>query len=1047
MDWFPIPIFPEGALSASVIVTVWIGITIVALTNLRLGWVLSGLVVPGYMVPLLIMKPTSAAVVFAEGVLTYCIVWFYSEYLTRFTGLSNFFGRDRFFALVLVSVAVRLVSDGWLLPEIGTWLLLHHNLAFDYRSNLHSFGLIIVALIANNFWKTGLLRGVWPMAIQVGLTWIIVRFVLMELTNFNMASLAFMYEDMASSFLATPKAYIILLVSAFIASRLNLFYGWDFSGILVPSLLAMQWFEPHKILTTIIEAAVIIVIAELVLRTPIFRNTTMEGARKLLLFFNISFAYKYVLSWVLIWLVPETKTSDWFGFGYLLATLLALKMHDKGIFVRMTRATLQASLTGVVVATIIGFALVLLPDPDWQSQEFAHSARLSPMTREARPITEVVLEQKTGLYAASLGKAMTVPLQRELDAFAAGVRGLLEYRRTKNGSMLEEARHALRVANYDVVQVGDQYLLLRERQPANHWGVYVLRLNGESRLLVQVPAPVDEAGTFEAGIGLFEQFSAGAFGSAGAARRANKDGASDVLTRPQTIFQMFHREVAAAEALQIRSRPGIQSILHVVGSMPESINLYNLGKAASALKIDFSPHAERNLQRQTMTGNFAELWMTPSDLNHLRLGAQHQVPVVREQINGSIQSLLRQTVTEQKIAAAGSNAYYAPRQDELLRVDREVLSPLLALATSMSDKSEPSEDELAAFAVAALSGSSLGMDVRWLTSTRAGYFLLADRDWHRGWIIIRLGKAANFVIGSPRPLEEAGTLEIALSTFDDLRARVLIIPGAATNANTDGTADVLKNSNRTLFTLANQVSLREMGDEPGAAIMVRAFGILPDRPAPKEDVVLAFDIASVDKSRLTGIASTLINELEQSGLSVRVGSGAADTAGYEATGGPQGWYMNQTRNKHFAVLWVSPLARRQLTEESVIAARRQFAALGMSVLQKDVSAELSARRMSATRLPADLKALAEQYVGSSDVVLLAEMQRRYPKLRFERLDDSGARGAFLLIAEDDAIVQGIMSLRPGTDLQTNEVAVAPGRLSAEDVTSFVSRRARWMVAK
>ena len=89
MNWFSFPIFPEGALSASVVVTVWVGIAVVAITNLRLGWVLSGLVIPGYIVPLLIVKPTAAAVVFAEGGVTYCIVWLYSEYSTRFTGMSN----------------------------------------------------------------------------------------------------------------------------------------------------------------------------------------------------------------------------------------------------------------------------------------------------------------------------------------------------------------------------------------------------------------------------------------------------------------------------------------------------------------------------------------------------------------------------------------------------------------------------------------------------------------------------------------------------------------------------------------------------------------------------------------------------------------------------------------------------------------------------------------------------------------------------------------------------------------------------------------------
>ncbi|HVK94022.1 MAG TPA: poly-gamma-glutamate biosynthesis protein PgsC/CapC, partial [Noviherbaspirillum sp.] len=628
MGWFPFPfpIFPEGALSASVIVTVWVGISVVALTNLRLGWVLSGLVIPGYMVPLLIVKPASAAVVFAEGVITYGIVWLYSEYSTRFTGTSNFFGRDRFFALVLVSVGVRIVNDGFLLPALGGWLLQNYDYAFDYRSHLHSFGLIIVALIANNFWKSGVLRGAWPMAVQVGITWLIVRYVLMEFTNFNMGSLAFMYEDNASSFLAAPKAYIVLLVTAFIASRLNLFYGWDFSGILIPSLLALQWFEPYKIVTTFVEAIVILVIADLVLRAPVFRNITMEGARKLLLFFNVSFVYKYLLSWALIVWMPELKVSDWFGFGYLLATLIALKIHDKGIFARMTRATLQTSFTGVAVATVIGFALVLLPDPSWEATAADRVGPLGPMARSTRDIAEVLESEKTAYYATRLGQPMAVPLQRELDAFSTGVRKLLEYRHANHPDTLESARHALLAANYQVEQIADRFLLLRERQPARHWGTYVLRLDGESPLLVSVPAPVDEAGSFEAGAALFTRFDARAFAAAAASRFANEDGASDVLTRPQTMFQAFHRELALREVLQVRTRNSAPSMLHVSGNVAEGIDLNALESTTAALKVEFAPSAQRNLQRQTMRGNFSELWMSHSDANRIRLAGKELPP-------------------------------------------------------------------------------------------------------------------------------------------------------------------------------------------------------------------------------------------------------------------------------------------------------------------------------------------------------------------------------------------------------------------------------------
>ena len=288
-ELLPLNIFPQGSLTSSVITTVWIGVFVVAFFNLRLGWVLSGLVVPGYVAPLLIMKPWSAGVIFVEAIVTYLLVRFLSDYLSRYGLWSSLFGRDRFFALVLASVIVRLTFDGWLLPGFGAWLETEWQIQFDYRNNLYSFGLIIIALIANLFWKTGFWRGAIPVFATLGITYLIIRYGLMTVTNFTISNLGYMYEDLASSVLASPKAYIILITSAFIASRMNLRYGWDYNGILLPSLIALQWYQPAKIVTSFVEAFVILGIAILVLRTPLFANSNIEGARKLLLFFNISF--------------------------------------------------------------------------------------------------------------------------------------------------------------------------------------------------------------------------------------------------------------------------------------------------------------------------------------------------------------------------------------------------------------------------------------------------------------------------------------------------------------------------------------------------------------------------------------------------------------------------------------------------------------------------------------------------------------------------------------------------------------------------------------
>jgi len=75
LNWFPLPIFPEGSLASSVVTTAWVGVCVFSIMNLRFGWAFSGLVVPGYLVPLLIVKPWAAMVVIAESMLTYWTVY------------------------------------------------------------------------------------------------------------------------------------------------------------------------------------------------------------------------------------------------------------------------------------------------------------------------------------------------------------------------------------------------------------------------------------------------------------------------------------------------------------------------------------------------------------------------------------------------------------------------------------------------------------------------------------------------------------------------------------------------------------------------------------------------------------------------------------------------------------------------------------------------------------------------------------------------------------------------------------------------------------
>ena len=468
LSWFPL--FPLGTAAGAVTTSVWVGVWVSCFMNLRFGWVLSGLVVPGYLVPLLILKPWAASVVFVEAIFTYIIILVWSEYFPKLGIGSGLFGRDRFFAIFCVSVIVRITLETFILPPLGEYLADTWIPGFDYRNNLHSFGLVVVALLANQFWKPGLRKGLFQSSITILLTYIFVRYGLMEFTNYNVGNLNYIYMDVAKSMLASPKSYLILLITAFIASRVNLDYGWEFGGILIPSLLALQWYQPEKILWSFLESFLILGLSSQLLRIPIFRNANIEGGRKILFFFNVGFIYHLTVAHIVVAYFPEHKVTDYFGFGYLLTTLLAIRMYDKDIIARVTLATLQTSFVAVVIASVIGFGLKQVPN------FFNLSALSNPQIPSdlIKPVKhnllEIMRKEKTGIARTLVPGSYKAPLPNESDIFVQALDYLSEYLKTGEDDALSSAAKLFYLINFNVDRSPEGYLLINEREPRRGWG-------------------------------------------------------------------------------------------------------------------------------------------------------------------------------------------------------------------------------------------------------------------------------------------------------------------------------------------------------------------------------------------------------------------------------------------------------------------------------------------------------------------------------------------------------------------------------------------------
>ncbi len=1069
---FSLPLFPES-LASSVTTTVWVGVTVAVLFTLRFGWNLSGLVVPGYLTPLLLVKPLSAAVVVIEGILTYLLVYGFSERCSRYGWWSSLFGRDRFFGLVLVSVGVRLGADGWLWPEIGALWNEYFRQDFDYRSDLHSFGLIVVSLIANQFWKTGVIRGSVPVFTTVALTYLIVRYGLMEFTNFSIGNLGYTYDNLAASLLATPKAYIVLLTTAFLASRMNLYYGWEFNGILIPSLLALQWYQPAKILSSFLEAFLILGVARLLLRVPLVAALHLEGPRELLFFFNLGFFYKLALGWLLPLVWPTAPIMDIYGFGYMLTTLIAMRIHDKEIAARLTRATLQTSLVAVGIASIAGFALTLLPENRlWLAHPPSETGAI--VRSLTRPLAELLNEDNVEIQRSRLRTGALVPLLGELEAFRTGLEQIQAHLHGEPGA-LEQAAQQLAAARYRLYHIGGRYLYLREMEPTNGWGIYVIDTRASGNLLVEVPAPLDEQNTLAAGSGLFQALSGRALAIAGTPRAINPDGSLDVLRTRQTPFHIFHQVMARRDVLQVRAytarnsaklasvsadafRAGTEvppTALWIRATLPPGVDLVTLQRLAGDLQVRWAITPLANLQRDITESGFAELVLNRPDLRQLLARAPATASPVATPLEigeARIDGYLREWLLADKnrLAGRGTALYRPPRPEDLLYFDEEVLTPLLELLRGTQPNGQWETTDLVA--LQALAGAAQVAGYRLLRyrhrPTQQEHLILVEDETqrergYRGTYVFRAGGGQPYVIAVPHPLFEANTFEYGVSLYEQLQANVLLLAGAHPQANADGTADVTDPSHPgSLFTLVNEVVLRETRNTPWLTTSVRAYGLRPGGPTPTADVLLAWHSGATRQESVGPLGQQLLKTLEGDGLDVRFVAGAAETAGYEASSSPQARYVNAAANKAFAALWLSSAVRATFAQQSDNTVQEaQFTALGITTRREDLYTDLAGLPKTAGGTPAGWRAIARAYLERRDIVSLHQL-RAWPGLRYQRLLDRDTQQAFLLVSDASGRLRLVVNLLPR---QPDSQIMATLPLQAATVDEFKNARAAWLV--
>lgn len=1064
-------IFPEGSLASSVTTTVFIGVIVSVFFNLRFGWVLSGLVVPGYLVPLLIAKPWSAIVIFIESVVTYLLVWGLSERLSHPLRLTSLFGRDRFFAFLIFSMFVRVLFDVFLLPYIGEYINNRFLLNFDYRNNLHSFGLIIVALMANQYWKPGFFRGVIPQIITVVITYLIVRYPLMEWTNFTISNLSYIYEDIATSILASPKSYIILITTALIASRMNLLYGWEYSGILIPSLLALLWYDPMKIVATVVESIVILQLGKLSLKLPIFKNITMEKGRKLMLFFTISFLYKYILSYLIIYFMPGVKISDYYGFGYLLPTLIAIKMHDKDITIQVTRSVVQTSFMALIVASVIGYGLTLLSIPLIHKGVVPKEEGEDVIKKTEITLFDMVREEKIRIYQSIGMTSLSPPAPKEAETFKKAIRGIEDYIRSKDSSYLKRAQGLLSRLGYRIYLLKDGYLYVRQDGINRGWGSYVFNPQRESGLVIEVPLPIDEWGSIEAGARLFSSLNGYAMAIGGISTKTPEGKSHNPLIRYDSIFQEFHLEMAHQNVLQVRRYTGEKirwligerheaqkigltepdPMLLVKSSVPQGLDLSVLKRLLGPMSIEWGKTPYTNIQRESMTSGFAELLLNREDIKELffrPLLSLYDIPVtVREQrIDGYLQDWLLRS--KWLIADKGSNLYKKPRLEELLFFDDEILTPLINLSRTEYSGRRWTEKGLSELRIIASASALLGYRMVLYKDKITGedFIILVEdeatkerRYW--GTYVFRLGDARNYIIQIPRPLFEVNVFEYGVSLFARLKARAVLIGGTHPFSNNDLSSDLIRMDNRSnLFNLVNQVILRESGDDGFMTLQCRALGLRLEKALPPEDVLLTFDSGIMDSGSMTELAKGVMDILKEDELSTGFVDGRDETTGYEASFTAPLFYVDQGINKEFGILWLSPFTRTSYKQQTEGRWQNvQFNAVGIPSYETDLYTYIINSRLigDSSDVPPSMLEGIKRYVETQDIVELYNIRSEWSSFRFIRVIDINTKQAFLLIYSPSGRLILIANLMPR---EPEGYITISGKILRRDVSRFIDTR-------
>lgn len=883
---FRFDVFPVNGLDRSLHAPVFVGLLALTFFAETFGWTYAGLVVPGYLATVFISAPVTGALILAEAVLTYAIAALLGRWLPKTGAWSTTFGRERFFLFIVGAVVVRLFVEGNLVPWVTARYQVMHS------RELYSLGLVLVPLVSNMFWNAGFKVSAPRMLVVTLLTYAVVQYGLLAHTNFTISRFELANESVSLTFIESPHAHIILLVGALLGARNNLLYGWDYNGILVPALLAVAWYEPTKLLTTLVEALLVYKLSQLITSKGPLSRVLIVGSRRMVVAYSVGFAVKYALGLLTLHWDPGVQMVDYFGFGYLLPSLLAVKMWNKGKIGVVLMPTVQVSLLAFVAGNLVGIGFNALDPP----------LRADPSAETAGHV-----QARTAPFALLLGETAPDPSWPE------------------PGSRYELAPYAaLRVAK----QVVDGELSDRAIRDAATAGLTLSRAPGDAAGWVAVTPRSEDPN--------LDRF---------APRLAVRPAGSDTI--PFLIIAAADRVGSPVIPVAFRAARRLGARAIVVWSPNPAIRSSDQAFAERAL-------ASLNLRAALIVGpatgpsGLSVAGALPTGLDVTGLGESFETDLqvsFRAPLGGaSVVNAPRLELSRELLERFGSEELTAP---EPLRwpgsLAQELRARLVELTSTEGPAAEPSIEELRLFGAGLIAPliRSTGPATAWQRALAAqfGYRFVvvggsderpealglvelgAARRGHPSCFLfeaVRVGPKlpGRLAVEVPAPRWESGTLAAATGLVAGLDAGLLLVAGTAKTPLLEEEEE-LEDRVRSSYQRVHELWL-------GAGGTALSVGAIAPTRVIGADAIVSQGVEAVDGTRLPEWTEPVRELLVGSGLRVTDFDGTLATAPFSGMADPALSFAARFAPGQVVRLWLGADVRRRLVraQEDVATAQR-----------------------------------------------------------------------------------------------------------------------------